>query len=162
MRGSQIKIRNKGGGFIFFVAVIIPAAFFALAISIDHGRVILANRVAADIADTLALSAAGARIDDGDKFDVQTSKQYTKDTYNMIVDQGVIPKYIYIDFNENSYLNFNSEENYLTITVNWRVDSLPFIKLITGNGNETIAGSVRRSAKICIAESSKTPCSYPL
>ena len=162
MRSSEIKIRNKGGGFIFFVAVIIPAAFFALAISIDHGRVILANRVAADIADTLALSAAGARVEDGDKFDVPISRSYTKDTYNMIVGQGVIPKYVFIDFDENSYLNFNSEENYLTITVNWRVDSLPFIKLITGNNNESISGTVRRSAKVCIADASKTPCAYPL
>lgn len=160
MRSS--KINKKAGGFVVFVSIIIPAAFFALAISIDHGRVILANRVAADIADTLALSAGGARVYDGDKFDLINSKNNASETIEMIYKQNVIPKYINIYFNKDLDLFFSSDNTKLSVTVYWEVKMLPFIDFITKSNTSFISGNVTRSAKICIAEQSKTPCAYPL
>jgi hypothetical protein len=156
------KITNKGGGFVLFISIIIPSAFFALAISIDHGRVILANRVAADIADTLALAAAGARVYDGDKFDLPRSREYAKNTIDMIRIQKVIPNNIYINFEDSKDLKFSPDNTILFVTINWQVDSLPFIDIITGSKNKLITGYVTRSAKICVSDISKTPCAYPL
>lgn len=158
---------RRGAGVIIIAALLLPAALFALALTNDYGRVVLAIRKCSDVADAMVMAAASVRTDNGELLPANRqewdsySGPYWLETYRQATKHGMV----------NGELCRNPRAVYLTdagdgrvtsvrVTLTWQVESLPFVSFFTEDGS--MKGTVTRSARVCIPETDARPCAYPV
>jgi Flp pilus assembly protein TadG len=157
------RIRNasrRGAGVVVFVAILFPAALFGMALTVDHGRILLASRQSSDIADSIVLAAASARTDNGDALDQGESVSRALATFNRAKTVGMLSPNVDAKLNPGD-ISFSSDGRTVTVTVRWEVSSLPLMKFFFPE-LRSIGGTSTRTARVCIAEFDARPCAYPV
>jgi hypothetical protein len=154
------SLRRRGAGVIVFAAIMIPTALFALALTTDYGRVVLAVRQAADVADSVALAAASARSDEGDTLDAAEGTRRALATYQMAKSERMFSPAVRTKLNPGDIV-FSPDGRSVRVKISWQVPVLPLVKLFSP-GFDGIDGIATRSARICIAETDSRPCAYPV
>lgn len=160
-RGSGFRtIRRRGAGVVVFVAILFPAALFGMALTVDHGRVVLASRQSSDVADSVVMAAASARALDGDTIEQAEAVRRALATFQQARNAGMLPSTVQATLTPSDIV-FGTDGRSVSVTVRWQVTSLPLFKVffpeLTG-----IGGNATRSARICIAEIDLRPCAYPV
>jgi uncharacterized membrane protein len=156
---SNLRYR-RGAGVIVFIAILFPSALFGMALTVDHGRVLLASRQSADIADSVVMAAASARTGDGDVIEQPEAVNRALATFQRAKSYGMLSPSVEATLSPADIV-FGSDGRTVKVTVKWEVTSLPLFKIffpeLTG-----IGGTSTRSARICIAELDDRPCAYPV
>lgn len=164
---SRVAAR-RGAGVIIIAALLLPAALFALALTNDYGRVVLAIRKCSDVADAVVMAAASVRTDNGELYPPNKheswdadSSPYWLETYRLAARHGMVnpdlcaePRAVYLPDPADGRVTR------VRVTLVWKVDSLPFVSFFTEDGS--MQGTVTRNARICIAETDSRPCAYPV
>jgi uncharacterized membrane protein len=166
-RCSRRLSYRRGAGVIIIAALILPAALFALALTSDYGRVVLAIRKCSDVADAVVMAAASVRTDNGELLpanvqdDDRFSGPYWLETYRQATKHGMVNA-AYCKNPQAVYLP-NPGDGRITsvrVSLTWEVKSMPFVSFFTEDG--TMSGTVTRSARICIPETEARACAYPV
>ena len=157
---SPHPLFRRGAGVIVFIAILFPSTLFGMALTVDHGRVLLASRQSADIADSVVMAAASARNNDGDGIEQPEAVNRALATFQRAKSYGMLSPNVKATLTPADIV-FGSDGRSVKVTVNWEVTSLPLFKIffpdLTG-----IGGTSTRSARICIAELDDRPCAYPV
>jgi uncharacterized membrane protein len=155
-RGSS----RRGAGVVVFVAILFPAALFGMALTVDHGRILLAARQSADIADSVVMAAASARTDNGDNLDQSESVIRALATFSRAKGVGMLSPNVDATM-RTADIVFSSDGRSVSVTVRWEVSSLPLMKVFFPE-LRAIGGTATRTARVCIAEFDSRPCAYPV
>jgi uncharacterized membrane protein len=145
---------------IVFVAILFPAALFGMALTVDHGRILLAARQSSDIADSVVMAAASARTDNGDSIDQIESVNRALATFLRAKNVGMLSRNVDAALNPGDIV-FSSDGRSVRVTVRWEVTSLPLMRFFIPD-LRSIGGTTTRSARVCIAEFDNRPCAYPV
>jgi len=158
-RKSKVRAR-RGAGVVVFVAILFPAALFGMALTVDHGRVLLASRQSADIADSVVMAAASARTNDGDAIEQPEAVSRALATFQRAKTYGMLSPNVQATLSPADIV-FGADGRSVKVTVKWQVTSLPLFKIFFPD-LEGIGGASTRSARVCIAELDSRPCAYPV
>lgn len=151
---------RRGGGVVVFAAILFPAAIYGLAVTADHGRVVLAARQAGDLADTVAMAAASTRTANGDTIEVFSSRRIATETFNYAITAGMLSPAVNAELRADE-ITYSSDRTSVTVKVRWHVGSPPLIEFFFPDF-QGIHGSATRTTKVCDTETSGRPCAYPL
>lgn len=161
--------RGRGGGFLLFLAVLLPFTLIGVALAADYSRAILVGRYAINATDAIAMAAATAIDDTAGVSDLRLDEKEARTRANEMCGQIVAVGMLHEQSCSSVKVDFVNNGRTVQITLTYTVPELFVVRTITGQ-HITINGKVIRSAGVCDPDSAdeldnastSAGCAYPI
>ena len=148
-RTAKMRSSRRASGIVVFAAILLPAAIYGVAVTADHGRVLLASRQTSDVADSVVMAAASGISNISDQEEQAEARIRADEMFKRAETSGMLSEAISAEM-KRSDITFNKASSTVTVVIHWKVGPLPLIKILFPHFNG-IEGTVTRSNVICTA-----------
>jgi len=166
---------RRGGGLLLFLVALLPLTLIGVVLAVDYTQVLMAKRQATNTADVMAMAAATALYrdtgapgqDNLDRIDPDEANRRAEELFQRALQSGMLPENLRARWTPDFCYAGESDclaEREVAVTVSYEVPRLFVVDLIVPGAQTSLAGSVRRSAKVCdpLRVSPSGPgCAYP-
>jgi Flp pilus assembly protein TadG len=161
---------RRGGGFLLFLAVLLPLTLVGVALSTDYTRVILAKRQVTNTADIVAMAAATALFERGEtvSIDADEAERRATEAFVRAVAAGMLPGNLEAELVAVTVCSDGDDcpvGQEVTVDIEYDVPGFFVVRVAApGVEDDDVSGNVRRSARICDPQNPPTPagCAYPV
>lgn len=166
----RVAPNGRGGGFLLFLAVLLPLTLVGVALSADYTRIILAKRQAANTADVVAMAAATALFERGETMhiDEEEARRRAEGLFARASASGMLPKnmtarLVSVTVCDAADGGCPSGQE-VTVAIEYEVPGFIVVRVAAPGADTAVGGRVRRSARVCDPQDPPTAagCAYPV